>query len=323
MDILIPEEIAGPGLDELAKKYRITSEPGLWKVPAQFLASARHARALIIRNQTQVTAEIIKAAKNLVAIGRVGVGLDNIDMDAATRRGVVVVAPLDANATSVAELTLGLILALARKISKADRSTKAGNWDRRGCTGMELDGKVLTVCGFGRIGRLVAARARAFGLRVLVYDPFVKSDSLALHTAGAKLCSNLEEALAAGDFVTTHLPLNDDTRKMFNARRFAAMKAGAFFINTSRGGVVDEQALLEALKSGHLAGAALDVREKEPPATKLGFEKMDNVILTPHIGAATAEAQRRTLGAVVADIDRLLQGDAAVNFVNLPQPRKK
>ena len=258
------------------------------------------------------------AAPRLIGIGRVGVGLDNIDLKTATERGITVIAPLEANAVSVAELTLGLLLALARKLPQADRSTKAGGWDRRGCTGIELAGKTLAICGFGRIGKLVAQRAAAFGLRVAVFDPFVLADHPALVATGAWLCPSLEAALSRADFVTAHSPLTAATRRMFNERTFAAMQRGAFFVNTSRGGVVDEAALLAALQSGHLAGAGLDVREVEPPKERSAFEAMENVILTPHIASFTHEAQTRTFEAVCADLERLLRGEAAVNAVNWP-----
>ena len=215
-------------------------------------------------------------------------------------------------------VTLGLLLALARKITQADRSTKAGGWDRRGCTGIELAGKTLAICGFGRIGKLVAKRAAVFGLRLVVFDPFVKPGDPTLAETGAVLCGKLQEALARADFVTTHSPLTPETKRMFNAQTFAAMKRGAFFVNTSRGGVVDEVALLAALQSGHLGGAALDVREVEPPKERSAFETMDNVILLPHIGSFTHEAQARTFEAVCADLERLLRGQAAVNAVNRP-----
>ncbi len=322
MDILISEELSTSAVERLAKEHRVVCDGALWKNNDLLKAVVREARTLMVRNQTQVTADLLAAAPNLIAVGRLGVGLDNIDVAAASALGIVVIAPLDANATSVAELTLGFILALARKIPQADRSTKAGGWDRKGCMGLELAGKTLAICGFGRIGRLVAARARAFGMRLLVYDPFVNPDSPAVIDAGAKSCHRLEEALAEADFLTTHSPLTAETRHLFNARSFAAMKRGAFFINTSRGGVVDEAALLAALQSGHLGGAALDVREVEPPATRIGFEEMENVILAPHIGAATTEAQTRTFETVAADIERLLRGEAAVNFVNFARPKR-
>lgn len=321
MDLLITEDLQSPALDELGRKYELTREPLLWKDPARLRAVASQARALVIRNQTQVNAELLAGAPRLVAIGRVGVGLDNIDVGAATRLGVVVVAPLNANAVSVAELTMALALALARKLTQADRSTKAGAWDRKACTGSELDGKVLGLCGFGRIGRLVGARARAFGMRLAVFDPYVKSDAPALRESQAQYCAQLGELLAVADFISIHLPLTPETRELFNTRAFAAMKPGAFFINTSRGGVVEEGALLEALKRGQLGGAALDVRAVEPPAGGSGYEELPNVILTPHIGAFTQEAQQRTFEAVASDLDLLLSGRPALNYVNLDQPR--
>ncbi len=322
MDILISEELDSPAIEKLAGKYQIVREPALWKDSAQLKNLLGDARAVMVRNQTQLTAEVISAAPNLLAIGRVGVGLDNIDVKAATERGIVVIAPLTANATSVAELTLGLMLSLARKIPFSDRSTKAGGWDRKNCTGIELDRKTILICGFGRIGRMVAARAKVFGMRVVVFDPFIEEDSIHVGEVGATLAMKLEEGLAIADFVTVHLPLTPETKHMFSAEKFAAMKPGSFFINTSRGGVMDELALLIALKNNHLGGAALDVREVEPPQEKSALVEMENVILTPHIGAFTAEAQTRTMECVCEDLDRVLRGEPAVNFVNIPNANR-
>jgi D-3-phosphoglycerate dehydrogenase len=322
MDILISEDLDAPAIQNLASKYNIVREPGLWKDPVRLKELLRHARAIMVRNQTQLTAEVLAGAPKLVGIGRVGVGLDNIAVEAATKQNIVVIAPLNANATSVAELALSLMLGLAHKIAFSDRSTKAGGWDRKGCTGIELDKKVLALCGFGRIGRMVAARARAFGMRVIVFDPFLKADSPQLGEVGATLLTKLEDALNVADFVSVHSPLTPDTKHMFNAQAFAAMKPGSFFINTSRGGVMDEKALLQALQSNHLGGAALDVREVEPPGERSAFETMDNVILTPHIGAFTIEAQTRTFEGVCEDLDRVLSGKPALNFVNIPSPRR-
>lgn len=322
MDILITEDLQAAAIDRLEKKYKIVRDGSLWKDAARLKTAIGEARVVMVRNQTQVSAELLGAAPKLIGIGRVGVGLDNIDVATASKLGVVVVAPLNANAVSVAELALGLMLALARKIPQADRSTKGGGWDRRGCTGIELDGKTVAICGLGRIGRLVAVRARAFGMKVVVFDPFVKADSPALAETGATLCGKLEEALARADFVSVHSPLTPETRHLFSTQAFAAMKRGACFINTSRGGVMDEKALLAALQSGHLGGAALDVRETEPPTAKTAFETMDNVVLMPHIGAFTVESQARTFEAVAADLDHLLSGEAALNFVNFDRPKK-
>ena len=322
MDILITEDFDSPAIQELGGKYKVVRDPALWKNTAALKEKIRDARTIMVRNQTRLTAEMLAAADRLLAIGRLGVGLDNIDVEAATKFGIVVVSPLNANAVSVAELTLGLILTLARKVPLADRLTRAGGWDRKTCTGIELEGKTLALCGLGRIGRLVALRARALGMRLVAFDPFVKSDSPALSGLDVTLCEKLEAALAAADFVTVHSPLTAETKHLFNARAFAAMKPGAFFINTSRGGVMDEAALLAALRNGHLAGAALDVREIEPPITG-AFETLNNVILTPHVGAFTVEAQTRTFEAVCDDLDRILRGEPAANFVNIPSPKKQ
>ncbi len=322
MDILISEDLQGPAIERLARKYEIVSDANLWREPSRLKAAIAEARAVLVRNQTQVNAELLEAAPKLVGVGRIGVGLDNIDVATASRLGIVVVAPLSANATSVAELTLGLILAMARKIPQSDRSTKEGEWDRKGCTGIELAGKTLALCGLGRIGGMVSKLGRAFGMRVVAFDPFVKTDSPVVHKSGALLCDSLEEALFQADFVSVHLPLTPETRQTFNKRMFAAIKPGAYFINTSRGAVVDEAAVVEALQNGRLAGAALDVREVEPPSARGALESMPNVILTPHIGAFTTEAQQRTFEAVATDIDRLLSGQPALNAVSFERPKR-
>jgi D-3-phosphoglycerate dehydrogenase / 2-oxoglutarate reductase len=321
-DILISEDLSSPAIDRLEQKYTVIREPLLWQEQTRLVEELSRARSLMVRNQTRVTAELLASAPQLIGIGRVGVGLDNIDVVAATNLGIVVVAPLNANAVSVAELALGLLIALARKIPQGDRTTKAGGWDRKACTGIELDSKTLGVCGFGRIGRVVASRARAFGLRVLAFDPFVAPGTPGLLESGVTLCTGIEQLLAESDFVSVHSPLTPETRHLFNTRTFHSMKRGAFFINTSRGGVVDEAALLAALQSGQLGAAALDVREVEPPTVRSALESMENVILTPHIGAFTIEAQRRTFEAVADDLDKLLSGGLAVNHVNIQRPHR-
>lgn len=323
MDVLISEDLRAPAIERLAAKYEIVSNGNLWQQPARLKAAIGEARVLLVRNQTQVSAEVLQAAPNLVGIGRIGVGLDNIDVAKASSLGIVVVAPLNANAVSVAELAIALILAMARRIPQADRSTKEGNWDRKGCTGMELAGKTLAVCGLGRIGSAVAKLGGAFGMRVAAFDSFVKPDSAVARESGAMLCDTMEAALAQADFVSIHLPLTRETRHVFSKEMFAAIKSGAYFINTSRGAVVDEEALIDALQTGRLAGAALDVRELEPPPARGTLESMPNVILTPHIGSFTAEAQERTFEAVATDVDRLLSGQPVVNFVNFDRARRE
>jgi D-3-phosphoglycerate dehydrogenase len=322
MDILITEDLDAPAIRQLCAKYDVVRDGLLWKDTVKLQSALSGARAVMVRNQTQLTAVLLAAAPKLLAIGRVGVGLDNIDVAAASALGMVVIAPLEANATSVAELAAGFLLALARKIPLADRSTKAGGWDRKGCTGVELAGKTLALCGLGRIGRKVALLARAFGMTTLVFDPYVKSNSPVLTETGAALAATLGEALARADFVSVHSPLTPETKRMFSHTTFALMKRGSFFINTSRGGIVDEAALLAALRSGHLGGAALDVREMEPPAATSGLAQLDNVILAPHVGAFTVEAQTRTMEAVAGDLDNVLSGAPAKNFVNMARPNR-
>jgi phosphoglycerate dehydrogenase-like enzyme len=215
MDILITEDLVAPAIEKLASKYTVVREPALWKNPSALVERIREARTVMVRNQTQLHADVLAAAGQLTAIGRIGVGLDNIDVATATKHDIVVIAPLNANATSVAELALGLMLALARKIPLSDRSTKAGGWDRKGCTGIELDGKTLALCGLGRIGRQVALRARAFGMRIVVFDPYVKADSPALAGLDATLCAKLEDALAQAEFVSVHSPLTPETKHLY------------------------------------------------------------------------------------------------------------
>lgn len=322
-EILITEEMDAPGVLHLAGKYSVHRDATLWKSRAVLLELLHSARAILVRNQTEVNAQLLEAAPALAVIGRVGVGLDNIDLAAASNLGIVVVAPLEANATSVAEFTFGLLLALARKISIADRLTRAGGWNRKAGTGIELEGKTLAVCGYGRVGRKVAERARAFGLRLRLFDPCLPPEVIADLPQDFILAQNLRGAVAGADFVTVHCPLTPETRRMFDAEAFACFKPGALFINTSRGGVVDEPALLEALRRGHVGGAALDVRAVEPPAPGSGFESMDNVLLTPHIAAYTHEAQTRAQEAVAADVRRILENQPALHYLNFPRPHRR
>jgi D-3-phosphoglycerate dehydrogenase len=247
------------------------------------------------------------------------VGLDNVVVAAATECGVVVTNTPEQHAVTVAELTIGLLLALARKIPAADRHAKAGQWNRPAYMGVELHGKTLGVIGFGRIGFLTAMRGKALGMRVLAYDPYLSPDAVTLAEAQARLTS-LEELLADSHAVACHLPGGDSTRDLFNAAAFARMRPGSFFVNAARGEVVDETALLASLEEGRLAGAALDVRGREPP-TIGRLEALDQVILTPHIGAFTHEAQERVLAAVCRDVEAVLAGGAATYFVNISRPR--
>jgi D-3-phosphoglycerate dehydrogenase len=318
-DILVSENIAGPAMAELKSRFEVVFEPDLWQSPERLKEMLNGFKALIVRNQTQVSAELIQAAPSLQVVGRAGAGLDNIDVTAASNAGVVVAFTPEQNSISVAELALGLMLALARNISAADKDTKAGNWNRQQFSGVELYGKTLGVVGLGRIGFRTALRARAFGMNVVANDEYANPDGVMVSELGAPLLA-LETVLAQADFVTCHLPQTPETVKLFNYERFCRMKPGAFFINTSRGGVVDEAGLIAALQEGKIAGAALDVRATEPP-DRDALSEMDNVIMTPHIAAFTREGQERVTTSVCRDVVAVVDGQGAKNFANFPRSR--
>ena len=319
-DVLFTENISGPPVDELKERFSVSFQPDLWKNPDALLAAVSTVRALVVRNQTQVTPKLIAAAERLEVIARAGVGLDNVDVAAASAAGVVVAFTPSQNSLSVAELTIGLMLGLARKIPAADRHVKGGGWARQNYMGMELHGKTLGVVGFGRIGFLTARRAAAFGMDVLAYDPYVDPDSLNLTEVRPRMME-LDELLSAADVVTCHLPSTPQTGRLFNYERFCRMKPGALFVNVARGEVVDEDGLVQALREKRIAGAALDVRETEPPAAG-PLSEMDNVILTPHIGAFTHEGQRRVVASVCRDVTAVLRGEPAANWVNFARPAR-
>jgi D-3-phosphoglycerate dehydrogenase / 2-oxoglutarate reductase len=312
-DVLISESMQGAAVDILRSRFDVVYLPELWKTPALLLEKLGGVRALIVRNQTPVTAAVISAASELLVIGRAGVGLDNIDLDAAKQAGIVIASTPDQNAISVAELTIGLMLSLARFIPAADQDTKQGNWNRHKFIGTELYGKTLGILGAGKIGYLTARRALAFGMRIVACDPFLSQDNILLSELGAELLS-LDDLLPRADIVSCHLPATRQTTGLLNSACFRKMKPGSFFINTSRGKVLVEADLLAALKDGHLAGAALDVRATEPP--QIGeLESLPNVILMPHVGAWTREAQERVSTAVCEDVARVLTGKPAINAV--------
>jgi D-3-phosphoglycerate dehydrogenase len=319
-DILISENIQGAAVDALSARFSVECLPDLWKSPAQLAESIRGCRALIVRNQTQVTAALLAAAPELLVVGRAGVGLDNVDLKAAAQAGIVISSTPDQNAISVAELAIGFMVSLARFIPAASQDTASGHWSRNKFIGVELYGKTLGIVGAGKIGYLTASRARSFGMKVLAYDPFLSQDNVLLSELEAELVS-LDELLSHSDFVSCHLPATPQTANIFNAARFAAMKPHSYFINTSRGSVVAESDLVATLKSGHLSGAALDVRASEPPAAG-ELESLPNVILTPHIAAFTSEAQSRVNRAICEDVARVLDGQPALNAVHAAVPRK-
>lgn len=305
--ILVTEVIHGQALEHLKHEFSVTVDPNLWQKPEQLRQIIGNYDGLIIRNQTIVDQKLVSAADRLRVIGRHGVGLDNIDLRATKSAELIVTFAPEQNAVSVAELTLGLMLSLARKIPDANQATKNGNWERQRFEGSELFGKKLGIVGLGKIGFRVGIRARAFGMSILAHDTLMSPDSLNITEIGADLVS-LENLLAESDFVTCHLPLTPKTDKMFNYHTFSHMKKNAYFINLARGGLVDETDLTKALKEELIAGVALDVRGVEPP-TAGELEKTDRAILTPHIAGLTKEARERVLTCICQDVALVLKGE--------------
>lgn len=313
-DILISENVRGEAVDALAKRFEVVSRPDLWKDPAALLQCIPDFRALIVRNQTQVNRPLLEAAKKMIVVGRAGVGLDNVDVAAATQARILITSTPDQNAISVAELAIGLMLSLARMIPAAAQDTRAGNWNRQRFLGTELYGKTFGIIGAGKIGYLTARRAQAFGMKILAYDPFLSRDNVLLSELLAELVS-LNDLLTRSDVVSCHLPSTPQTAGLLDAECFAKMKPSAIFLNTSRGEVVIEPDLALALKNGTIAGAALDVRATEPPQPG-DLDQAPNLILLPHIAAFTHEAQGRVARAICEDVARVLEDHAPQNAVN-------
>lgn len=278
------------------------------------------ADAVIVRSETKIRGKLLEAATRLKVVGRAGIGVDNIDLDATTERGIVVLNTPDANATTTAELAIAHLFSLSRSLPQADSTTRAGQWLRSKFIGSEVTGKTIGIVGFGTIGRLVSERARGLKLRVLGFDPFVNPQTFADY--GVERVE-LDALLAQSDYVTLHCPMTNDTRNLLSAERLKLMKKGARLINCARGGLVDEAALLEAVQSGHLAGAALDVFEKEPPGESSLFGE-PRIQFTPHLGASTEEAQTATGVEIAHQIAAfLLKGEIrnAVNIKSVPPER--
>ncbi len=289
MKVGICDPIASEGVEILKKEgLEVVDLTGIPK--EELVKHVADLDALIVRSATKVRKEMIDAAKNLKVIGRAGVGLDNIDVEYAKSKGIKVINTPGATSISVAELTIGLLLAVMRKIAFADREMRKGAWPKKKCKGIEMYGKTLGIIGIGRIGREVAKRARAFGMRVIYYDVY-RPDEATEKELGIEF-RDLDSLVSEADVITLHVPLLPETKHMINRERIEKMKDGAIIINAARGGIVDEDALYDALKSGKLYGAALDVYENEPLKESKLFE-LDNVVLTPHIGAQAKEGQTR------------------------------
>lgn len=270
--------------------------------------------AVIVRSGTLIDGEVIRRADRLKVIGRAGIGIDNIDLEAATRRGVLVVNAPQSNILAAAEHTMALLLAMARHIPSADASLRGGSWERDEFQGIELHGKTLGVVGIGRVGPLVAQRAGAFGMRVIAHDKYVSAGRAA--QLGVELTPSLEDLCRESDFISVHLPKTSETAGIIGDQQFRLMKPGVMIINTSRGGIVDEDALLRALKEGRVAGAALDVFETEPPGHHPLFD-LPSVVVTPHLGAATKEAQEKAGAAIAEQVLLALRGEFAPYAVNI------
>jgi len=312
--IFVADKLAEEGLAYLDKQNDVELDFSTGLSPEDVEAHIAEADALIVRSATKAPAEVIAAGKRLKAIGRAGIGVDNIDIDAATERGVVVFNTPDANATTTAELAIAHMLSLSRHLPQADASVRAGEWKRSTYVGAEVTGKTLGVVGYGTIGRIVAKRARGLNMRVLAADPFVTRE--VFEEDGVEP-ADLERMLAEADYLSLHCPKTEKTKGLINAEALAKMKPEARLINCARGGIVDEAALYEALKDQRIAGAALDVFEQEPPKDS-PLLALDNCVFTPHLGASTEEAQVAVGLEIAKQIVTYLRTGEIVNPVNLP-----
>lgn len=311
MRVLVAEPLAEEGIDSLKKEADVDVRLDL--DPQALLDVISEYDAVIVRSATKITKDVIDRGENLKVIGRAGSGVDNIDVDAATRRGVVVVNAPQSNILAAAEHTMALILAMARNIPAAHASLREGKWER-GLLGAELNGKTLGIIGLGRIGSLVAQRASAFGMRLVACDPFVSRSRAA--QLGIELLPTHQELYAVADFITVHVPKSPENMALLSDKEFEQMKPGVRVINVARGGIVDEKALLRALESGQVAGAALDVFEKEPPGED-PLLKHPGVVATPHLAGSTEEAQTKAGAAIAEQVLLALRGEFAPYAVNV------
>ncbi len=317
MKILVCDPVSPKGIALLQQRpeFQVVVLPQRLS-EAELLPVVADAVALVVRSETKVTRNVIAGAPQLRVVGRAGVGVDNVDVEAATQRGIVVMNTPGGNTISTAELTFSMLMALARNIPQANASMKAGEWNRKAFGGTELYGKTLGVLGMGRIGAELARRAIAFGMRVVAYDPYLSlSRAKALQV---ELVEQLDELYARADFITVHMPLSDETRNMINAAAFAKMKKGVRVLNCARGGIVNEADLIAAVQEGTVAGAALDVYETEPLPKESPLRGLPQIIMTPHLGASTEEAQENVGIEVAEAITDFLLSGAVRNAVNLP-----
>ncbi len=312
MRVLVTEALSEQGLDLLRKDFQVDVRVDL--ATGDLASEIEPYDALVIRSSTQVSAGVLAAAPNLKVVARAGIGLDNVDVDEATRRGVMVVNAPTSNVISAAEQTLALLLAQARNIPQAHADLVHGRWERSRWEGVELAGKTIGLVGLGRVGSLVAARAAGFGMRVIAFDPYVSADRA--KEIGVEIMPTLEALLVQADFVSIHLPRTPETEALLGEKELRMIKPGARLVNTARGGIVDESALAKAVEDGHLSGAALDVFAEEPTTDSPLFS-LPTVVVTPHLGASTREAQDKA-GVTVAEMVRLaLKGEFVPYAVNV------
>jgi D-3-phosphoglycerate dehydrogenase len=312
--VLVKEKIADAGVELLRERFDV--DLGLDWHDAELAERIGAYHGIVIRSATQVTADLIARADNLRVIGRAGIGVDNVDVEAATKRGIIVANAPQSNIVAAAEHTVALMLALARNIPRAHASLTEGRWERSRFGGVEVYEKTLGILGFGRIGQLVAARAQGFGMRVIAYDPFVASERF--RELGAERAASPADVYAHADFISLHLPRTEETRGMLDAAAFAQMKDGVRVINCARGELIVDEALKDALDSGKVAGAALDVFPHEPITDYPLFEGYANVVVTPHLGASTTEAQDRAGVQTAEQVVAALTGGVVSTAVNIP-----
>ncbi len=304
-DVVICEFMDQAAVDALAADFDVMYDPALVDSPEALAAALADARALVVRNRTQVRGGLLEAANALQVVGRLGVGLDNIDLAACERRGIAVCPATGANDVAVAEYVVATAMLLLRNAYQASPDVIAGDWPRQRCMGREIGDKVLGLVGYGGIARETARRARALGMYIIAHDPFVADDDPAWQEAER---SDLDRLLARADVVSLHVPLTDATRGLIDAHKITQMKPGAVLINTARGGTVDEDAVIEALRTGHLGGAALDVFATEPVSDDSGarFAGVDNLVLTPHIAGVTRESNVRVSAVTAENVRKVL-----------------
>jgi D-3-phosphoglycerate dehydrogenase len=313
--VLVMDGISDLGIQLLNDAADVTVEKKIGLSEDELIAIITDYDALLVRSQTKVTEKIMTAATKLKVVGRAGVGVDNIDLEGATKRGIVVINAPDGNTIATCELTFAMMMAVARSIPQAYKKTVGGEWDRKTFVGVELRNKTLGILGMGRIGSEVAKRAKVFGMNVIGYDPFLTEERA--EKIGVKL-GTVNEIAAQADFITVHTPLTNETRHIIARPQFELMKKGVRIINCARGGIIDEMALVEAVEAGIVAGAAFDVFEEEPPRADHPFLNNPKIIVTPHLGASTVEAQENVAIDVSEEVLHILRDEPFKNAVNMP-----